>query len=178
MWIISERNKTDHSAKVPVDPNTWYIYPSVDVKPCPCVLTWTVTVFYPSPLPLLQKLQYGWNVDEIPSLTSLICPLARLTFFSFRLSAACYPSIAPHPLTRKRSCGEICPLYIFPSGNVLVVLLCVYEHSKMSVVSCFFFSFNKDACWFVWFWWCARTKPRTVVSTIALTLLQASVTQI
>lgn len=70
----------------------------------------------------------GWKLF----LMSLICvfvtrPLDHL--LSFRLSAACSPSVTTHPLTRKRSCEEKNALYIFLSGNVLLLSACV----KMSV---------------------------------------------
>ena len=45
VWITNLQTKP-----VP-DPNTWYIYLSVDVKPCPRVSTWAVTVLSLSPHP-------------------------------------------------------------------------------------------------------------------------------
>lgn len=117
VWITNLQMKP-----VP-DPNTWYIYLSVDVKPCPCVSTWAVTVLSLLSPPFsifgrsLRVLISVWLMrlkNPFPHVSNL-CPVARSPYdlLSFRLSAACSPSVTTHPLTRMRNCGENCPLNIF-----------------------------------------------------------------
>lgn len=156
-------NKTNRPlGKSACRPQTLYIYLSVDVKPCPRVSTWALTLFFLlspphiicllSPflrsLRALESFLCGYVAEKpfsscLLSL-SLVARSPKNDLLSFRLSAACSPSITTHPLTRMRNCGKIA-LWIFLSGNVLTYVvflccLCVYERSSegaLMFVRCF-----------------------------------------